>query len=128
MALDPPVYDLVLLLDAALDEDRRHTILDDVEHAVEKHGGDIVSRHEWGVRPTTFEIDKKAEAEYHLLQFHATNELLLALDHSLKITDGVLRHRVIKLRRGTPAPPDLTPAAVAAAAAEQATAAPEDDE
>ena len=31
------------------------------------------------------------------------------LDHNLKITDGVLRFRMIKLRPGTPAPPDLRP-------------------
>ena len=39
------------------------------------------------------------------------NELLEQLDHNLKITDGVLRHRIIKLRPGTPDPPDLRPSA-----------------
>ena len=39
-------------------------------------------------------------------------ELLDQLDHSLKITDGVLRFRITKLRPGTPPPPDLTPAIV----------------
>ena len=37
--------------------------------------------------------------------------LLEQLDHNLKITDGVLRHRIIKLRPGTPDPPDLRPSA-----------------
>ena len=58
---------------------------------------------------------KKAEADYHLIQFRGENELLEQLDHNLKITDGVLRHRIIKLRPGTPDPPDLRPAAAAAA-------------
>jgi small subunit ribosomal protein S6 len=111
MAQERPIYDLVLLLDPTIDEDRRTKILDDVEGMIGKRGGEIVSAHDWGVRPTVYEVRKHAEAEYHLLQFHATNELLLALDHSLKITDGILRHRVIKLRPGTPAPPDMTPGA-----------------
>jgi small subunit ribosomal protein S6 len=115
MATEPAVYDLVLLLDPTIDEDRRTKILDDVEGMIGNRGGEIVGAHDWGVRPTVYEVRKHAEAEYHLLQFHATNELLEALDHSLKITDGILRHRVIKLRKGTPAPPDMTPGAHVAA-------------
>ena len=63
---------------------------------------------------------KRGDADYHLLQFHGTSELLQQLDHALKITDGVNRFRIIKLRKGTPPPPDLRmSAAAAAAAAEQ---------
>ena len=50
---------------------------------------------------------KRADADYHLLQFEGTPELLQQLDHALKITDGVNRFRIIKLRKGTPGPPDL---------------------
>ena len=50
---------------------------------------------------------KRGDADYHLLQFNGTPELLQQLDHALKITDGVNRFRIIKLRKGTPAPPDL---------------------
>ena len=114
MAVQNPVYDLVLLLQSDIDDDRRTKVLGDIETLIDKHGGDIVGHHDWGVRPTAYEIRKKADAEYHLIQFHATNPLLEALDHTLKITDGVQRHRVIKLRAGTPDPPDLRPSAVAA--------------
>jgi small subunit ribosomal protein S6 len=38
----------------------------------------------------------------------------------LKITDGVNRFRIIKLRKGTPAPPDLRMSAAAAAAEQPA--------
>jgi len=111
MASDPPVYDLMVLLNPADDEDRRLKIMGDLELLIDQHGT-IVSRHEWGTRRTTFPIRKQAEADYHLIQFQGSNELLEALDHALKITDGVLRHRIIKLRKGTPDPPDLSAAAV----------------
>jgi len=123
MASEPPVYDLTLLLDASIEDERRVTILANVEDAIER-AGEIVSRHDWGVRPTVYEVRKHAEADYHLIQFRGPRELLEQLEHNLKITDGVLRFRIIKLRAGTPAPPDLRPAAVAAAAA----AAPAGDE
>jgi small subunit ribosomal protein S6 len=110
MATEAPVYDLTLLLDTALEDDRRDTILANVEEAIDREG-EIVGRHDWGVRTTAYEVRKHADADYHLLQFRGTPELLLALDHNLKITDGVLRFRIIKLRPGTAAPPDMRPAA-----------------
>ena len=120
MARETPIYDLTLLLDAEADEERRTKIIVDVETLIDRHGGSLVGRHDWGVRATAFEIDKKSDSDYHLIQFYATNEVLEALDHTLKITDGVNRFRVIKLRPGTPDPPDLRAAAAGATAGEAA--------
>ena len=106
MATEPPIYDLVLLLDTQADDERRTEILDNVQTSIEA-GGEVVGRHDWGVRPTVYEIQKRPDADYHLFQFHGGNELLEQLNHTLKITDGVLRFRIIKLRKGTPAPPDM---------------------
>jgi small subunit ribosomal protein S6 len=117
MATEAPVYDLTLLLDTALETERRDTILANVEEAIDR-SGEIVGRHDWGVRTTAYEVRKHADADYHLLQFRGDAELLAALDHNLKITDGVLRFRIIKLRPGTQPPPDLRPVAVTATAAE----------
>ena len=115
MATEPPLYDLTLLLDTQMERERRDQILANVEHAIEGRG-EIVGRHEWGVRPTAYEVRKHADADYHLLQFRGPRELLEQLDHNLKITDGILRHRIIKLRPGTPPPPDLSAAATVPAA------------
>jgi len=117
MAHEPPVYDLMLLLDPQVDDERREQLLANVQAAIEK-GGDVVGRHDWGVRPTVYEVQKRPDADYHLFQFHGGNELLEQLNHTLKITDGVLRFRIIKLREGTPPPPDLGQAAAAAPAGE----------
>jgi small subunit ribosomal protein S6 len=122
MATESPLYDIVLLLDTSIEDERREQILANVEHAIEE-AGEIVGRHEWGVRPTAYEVNKHANAEYHLLQFHGPPSLLQQLEHNLKITDGVLRFRIIKLRPGTPGPPDMQPAtAVAAPAGDPADA------
>jgi len=117
MVTEQPTYDLILLLDPEADEERRTNILASLEQIIERQGN-VISRHDWGLRPTAYEVRKRGDADYHLLQFNGTPELLQQLDHALKITDGVNRFRIIKLRKGTPPPPDLS-ASVTAAAAEQ---------
>src|SRR3954465_11406165 len=124
MAQEPPLYDLVLLLDTQADDERRSQLLDNVQAAIEK-GGEVVGRHDWVAPPTVYEVQKRPDADYHLFQFHGDNALLEQLDHTLKITDGVLRFRIIKLRAGTPPPPDLaSPAPRDAAPPPPAAAAP----
>jgi small subunit ribosomal protein S6 len=121
MAAPEPLYDLMLLLDPAVPDEQRTKILSDVETAVSS-AGTIVGDHEWGVRPMAYEIRHKAEAQYHLLQFHGPAELLATLQRTLKITDGVVRFRIIKLAPGTPAPPEPRAAEHAAPAAAAAPA------
>ncbi len=99
-------YDLNVLLDSELPEEQRERILADVE-AMVADTGTIVSAHDWGRRKMAYEIRHKADADYHLIQFHGPRELLERLDRTLRITDGVVRYRIIKLRAGTPGPPDL---------------------
>ena len=107
MALDPPTYDLVLLLDTSTEAATRKKILADVDKILSTNKATTVGTHDWGRRKTAYEIDKKTEADYHLIQFQGPATVPAELNRVLRITDGVLRHRVIKLDPGTPAPPDL---------------------
>jgi small subunit ribosomal protein S6 len=112
MASGTHIYDLTMLLDPAVEAERREQIVADVADLIDRTG-EFIGRHDWGTRPTTYEVRKHPEADYHLIQFRGPTPLLEQLDHNLKITDGVLRFRIIKLRPGTPEPPDLRPSATA---------------
>lgn len=103
----------MLLLDATAPEERRQTIIGEVE-AMLNDGGSIVGAHDWGSRKMSFEIDHRPEAAYHLYQFEGDNTLLERLDQRLKITDGIMRFRVIRQRPGAPPPPEVTDAPRAA--------------
>src|SRR4051812_23483283 len=99
MSKPQPTYDLTLLLDSSATDDQRKKVLKDTEATIAK-AGEVIGKHDWGTRATTFEINKKTDAEYHLIQFHGTPDLLSDLNRTLRITDGVLRFRVIKLANG----------------------------
>jgi small subunit ribosomal protein S6 len=113
MTLPAPTYDLVLLVDPQADEAARAKIVADARAAIEAQG-ELLRDDDWGERPLAYPIERKSSGEYHLLQFHAaSSDLLTGLDRTLRITDGVLRFRIIKLKPGVPDAPDV-PAAVAA--------------
>jgi len=111
MTLPAPTYDLVLLLDPQAEESLRAKIVSDTKEAIGAKG-EVVHHDAWGERALAYPIDHKTTAEYHLLQFHATQvELIAELNRTLHITDGVIRFRINKLKPGTPAAPDMRPGA-----------------
>jgi small subunit ribosomal protein S6 len=137
MPATKPIYDLVLLLDLGAEDDRRAKIVADARAAISAEG-ELVGDQAWGTRPLSYEIEHREAADYHLLQFSGPPSLIAALEHTLRITDGVIRYRVIKLPPGsTPvaasappaAPPasDPAPASEPAAVSEPAPTPPQDD-
>jgi small subunit ribosomal protein S6 len=107
MTLPAPTYDLILMLDTQSDAGAREKIVADARAAIQAQG-ELVRDDAWGMRALAYQIDHKADAEYHLLQFHAsTPELLRGLERSLRIADEVVRFRIVKLKPGTPEAPDM---------------------
>ena len=97
-------YDLMLLLDPTAPEERRTAAISDAESMINS-GGELVSSYDWGQRRMAYEIDHRPEAEYRLYQFNCDNALLERLNQRLRITDAVLRFRIIKVKPGQPTPP-----------------------
>jgi small subunit ribosomal protein S6 len=130
MTLPAPTYDLMLLIDQQAEDDTRAKIVADARAAIEAQG-ELLRHDDWGDRPLTYPIERKPGAEYHLMQFHAGSaELLAELNRSLRITDGLLRFRIIKLKPGVPDAPDMRSPAATARASEptaEAERAPESE-
>ena len=85
-------YEILLMLDPELPEERQGEIVKRVRDLVEKGGGTWESQDPWGRRRLAYEIDKKTDGVYHLLSFTAEGETLDEISRVLKIDDSVLRH------------------------------------
>ncbi len=124
------LYDLMLLLDPSASDDLRSKIVADVESAIGSDGT-LVGKHEWGRRTMAYEVRHQADAEYQLFQFHGASSLLERLQRTLRVADGLIRFRIIKLAPGTPDPPHVRaeprpePAAAPELAADAAHSPPE---
>jgi small subunit ribosomal protein S6 len=89
-------YEIMLMLDPELAEDRQGDIVARVRETVEKQGGAWVGHETWGRRKLAYEIDHKGEAVYHLLQFDADAPTLAEITRVLRITDGAMRHMAVR--------------------------------
>ena len=89
-------YEILLLLDPEVPEERQNEIVARVRENIESSGGTWGAHDVWGRRRLAYEIDHKAEGVYHLLTFDAEPEALAEVSRVLKITDGVMRHLAVK--------------------------------
>jgi small subunit ribosomal protein S6 len=110
MAPETREYELVLMLDAGLEDAARDKLADDVRKRIEQDGS-LKHEDNWGMRKLAYEIRQRTEADYRWLRFEAEPELLNQLDHSLKIADGVLRFRIFRV---DPKSPVISPPAASA--------------
>jgi small subunit ribosomal protein S6 len=144
-------YELVLMLDPEVPDERRDQIADETRKRIES-GGTLKHDTSWGMRKLAYEIRQRTEADYRLFRFEGEGGVLDDLNHSLRIADGVLRFRVFKVDPTSPAivpppalgtssggqrpprrqeapaqpPPEEGPSAPAAAAPQPAESAPEE--
>jgi ribosomal protein S6 len=105
-------YEILLMLDPELADERQDDLIARVRQLVETSGGTWRSHDAWGRRRLAYEIAKKQEGVYHLLVFESSGETLNEITRVLKIDDSVLRHLATKHLEGssTRAPRDETPA------------------
>ncbi len=89
-------YEIMLMLDPDLADERQNEIVTRARELVERGGGVWDTHESWGRRKLAYEIAKKGEAHYHLLYFDADAATLDELTRVLKITDGAMRHMAVR--------------------------------
>lgn len=85
-------YEVLLMLDPDLADDRQSEIIARAEEIVTKGGGAWLGAEPWGRRKLAYEIDKKTDGVYHLLAFDCQPSTLDELTRVLRITEGAMRH------------------------------------
>jgi len=120
-------YEILLLLQPELAEDKPDEIVARIRTLVEKGGGTLDRHDVWGRRKLAYEIDHKGEGSYHLLLVTCAPETLDEVSRVLKIDDAVMRHMATRRIRGGPHEPVAVGAATSEDAADVTAPAPEED-
>jgi small subunit ribosomal protein S6 len=101
-------YEILLMLDPELPDERHAEIVTRTRELIQSRGGSVEKHDPWGRRKLAYEIDHKSEGTYHLLLFQSDAETLDELSRVLKITDGVMRHLAVR-RPEAISPPAQSP-------------------
>ena len=107
-------YEVLLMLDPELPDERQAEIVARVEETVTKAGGVWHASEAWGRRKLAYEIDHKSEGSYYLLSFDCDPATLDELTRVLRITDGAMRHMAVRRPKGSATTPSA-PAVVQSA-------------
>ncbi|HEX5028274.1 MAG TPA: 30S ribosomal protein S6 [Gaiellaceae bacterium] len=103
-------YEILLLLDPELEDERQAEVVARMRELVESGGGTWDLHDAWGKRKLAYEIDHKGDGSYHLLHFTCDAGTLDEVSRVLRIDDAVMRHMATRRIQGSP----VRPVAVAA--------------
>ena len=84
-------YEVMYIIDPALEDSARNELIARFADLVKKNGGEVDRVDEWGKRRLAYAIQYKTEGYYVLVKFTCGPDFPAELDRILHITDGVVR-------------------------------------
>ncbi|WP_066375663.1 30S ribosomal protein S6 [Herbidospora mongoliensis] len=89
-------YEMMVILDPSLDERTVQPSLDQFLAVVRNDGGTVEKVEVWGRRRLSYDIDKKAEGIYAVVDMSAEPATIKELDRQLNLNEGILRTKVLR--------------------------------
>lgn len=89
-------YETIFVAQPSLDDEAVKALIEKFKGVIENGGGTVENVDFWGKRRLAYEINKVNEGFYTLINFTADTELPKELDRVFRITDGVIRHIIVK--------------------------------
>lgn len=89
-------YEMMIILDPALEERTVQPSLDQFLKVVTTTGGSVDKVDVWGRRRLSYEIEKKSEGIYTVVDLTAEPDAVKELDRQLNLNEAVLRTKILR--------------------------------
>ena len=89
-------YEIMIILDPNLEERSVQPSLEGFLKVVTGSGGKVAKLDIWGKRRLAYQIEKKAEGIYAIVDLTANPSAVQELDRQLNLNEGVLRTKVLR--------------------------------
>ena len=96
-------YETMIVFDTSVDAQAIQIALDKALDTVRNHGGTPGAIDRWGKRPLAYEINKRKEGYYVVVEFAGEPATVAELDRILGLADEVIRYKIIRLADKRPA-------------------------
>ena len=89
-------YELVLVVNAKIEDDARAAVVEKAKAYVTRFGGTVTEVEDWGKKKLAYEIQHMKEGFYYFIQFEAEATCPAELEKRVRIVENVLRYLVVR--------------------------------
>ena len=89
-------YELVLVVNAKIEDDARAAVVEKAKAYVTRFGGTVTEVEDWGKKKLAYEIQHMKEGFYYFIPFEADAACPAELEKRVRIMDNVLRYLVVR--------------------------------
>ena len=89
-------YELVLVVNAKIEDEARTAVVDKAKAYVERFGGTVTEVEDWGKKKLAYEIQHMKEGFYYFIQFESDATCPAELEKRVRIMENVLRYLVVR--------------------------------
>jgi len=88
-------YELMYILVNSVSDEEKDAMIEKINTLITKNGGVVESVDKIGSKKLAYEINKKHDGYYVLVNFSAESGVPATVTNTLRITEGVLRYIVV---------------------------------
>ena len=89
-------YELLFFVAPTIEDETRLAVMKRIETTIAEGEGKVDNGEDWGKRKLAYEVAGLTEGDYTLIEFHANPANIAELDRVLRITDAVVRHKIVR--------------------------------
>jgi len=89
-------YETMVVFDTTIDAQAIQVALDRALETIRSNAGTPGAIDRWGKRPLAYEINKRKEGYYVLVEFVGESETVVELDRILTLSDEVMRFKILR--------------------------------
>ena len=89
-------YELMIITNGGLDEAAVNTTIERFTNLITTQGGTVDRVDHWGKRQFAYEIQHMNEGYYTVIDLTVSSEGLNEVERQLRITDEIVRHKVVR--------------------------------
>jgi small subunit ribosomal protein S6 len=90
-------YEVMVILEPSLEESQVQAVINRSTELLQSNGGAVNRVDKWGKRRFAYELAKRTEGYYVLLDVTAEPAPMQELDRTLRLADDVLRHKIVRI-------------------------------
>lgn len=91
-------YELIMIVDAAISQDEKNTIVKESNDAITKNSGKVINSQVWLEKQRFFfRMKKRNEGTYYLINFESPHPAVAQIRESLRLNEKVIRSLITEV-------------------------------